>query len=116
MLDLNQIMTQVPINVYVVIGCCVVGWVMKKFLPTDNKIIPLVLTVLGTVLFVLIEGLGVQNAIAGAFTGAAATGLHQIFAQYIEGRELACTNGDGAKAQDFEADPQEDTVEGSEES
>lgn len=76
---------QIPINIYVVIGCCIVGWLMKKFLPTDNKIIPLTLTILGAIVFVLIEGLGVVNVIIGAFTGAASTGLHQIFAQYVEG-------------------------------
>ena len=110
-MDLITIISQVPINVYVVLGCCVVGWIMKKFLPTDNKIIPLVLTILGAILFVLIEGMNVQNVIIGAFTGAAATGLHQIFAQYIEGKSLATTNGDGSMAEDFEADP----VEGSNE-
>lgn len=110
-MDLITMISQVPINVYVVIGCCVVGWIMKKFLPTDNKIIPLVLTILGAILFVLIEGMGIQNVIIGAFTGAAATGLHQIFAQYIEGKSLATTNGDGSMAEDFEEDP----VEGSNE-
>ena len=71
-MDLITIISQVPINVYVVLGCCVVGWIMKKFLPTDNKIIPLVLTILGAILFVLIEGMNVQNVIIGAFTGAVA--------------------------------------------
>lgn len=106
-MDLITIISQVPINVYVVLGCCVVGWIMKKFLPTDNKIIPLVLTILGAILFVLIEGMNVQNVIIGAFTGAAATGLHQIFAQYVEGKNLATTNGDGSIAEDFEAGPVE---------
>ena len=106
-MDLITIISQVPINVYVVLGCCVVGWIMKKFLPTDNKIIPLVLTILGAILFVLIEGMNVQNVIIGAFTGAAATGLHQIFAVYLEGNNLATTNGDGSIAEDFEADPVE---------
>ena len=107
-MDLITIISQVPINAYVVLGCCVVGWIMKKFLPTDNKIIPLVLTILGAILFVLIEGMNVQNVIIGAFTGAAAPGLHQIF---VEGKNLATTNGDGSMAEDFEADP----VEGSNE-
>ena len=110
-MDLITIISQVPINVYVVLGCCVVGWIMKNFVTTDNKIIPLVLTILGAILFVLIEGMNVQNVIIGAFTGAAATGLHQIFAQYVEGKNLATTNGDGSMAEDSEADP----VEGSNE-
>lgn len=84
-MDLLTMIGQVPINIYVVIGCCVVGWLMKKFLPTDNKIIPLTLTIIGAIVFVLIEEFSVVNIIIGAFTGAASTGLHQIFAQYVEG-------------------------------
>lgn len=85
MIDLTQIITQVPINIYVVIGCCIVGWLMKKFLPTDNRIIPVTLTVIGAIVYVLLEGVSVANIIIGALTGAASTGLHQIFAQFVEG-------------------------------
>lgn len=85
MINLQEVIAQVPINVYVVLGCCIAGWLMKKFLPADNKIIPLTLTILGAIIFVMLEGTGIANIIIGAFTGAAATGLHQIFAQFIEG-------------------------------
>lgn len=84
-MDLLTIIGQIPINPYVVVGCLVVGWLMKKFLPTDNRYIPLTVTILGAIVFVLIEGMGVINLIIGAFLGAASTGLHQIFAQHIEG-------------------------------
>ena len=110
-MDLITIISQVPINVYVVLGCCVVGWIMKKFLPTDNKIIPLVMVILGAIVYVLLEGVSVENIIIGAFTGAASTGLHQVFKQYVEGKDLAVTNGDGSKAEDFEADPVEEGSE-----
>lgn len=100
-MDLLTMIGQVPINIYVVIGCCIVGWLMKKFLPTDNRFIPLVLTVLGAVLFVLIEGFSVINIIIGAFLGSASTGLHQIYKQYVEGKDLAATNGDGSRAEDI---------------
>lgn len=108
MINLNEIITQIPINIYVVIGCCVVGWLMKKFLPTDNKIIPLTLTILGAIIFVIIEGISAQNIIIGAFTGSAATGLHQIYAQFIEGKDLAMTSGDGSHAEDAETEVEED--------
>ena len=106
MFNLSEIIAQIPINVYVLVGCLVVGWLMKKFLPTDNKIIPLVMVILGTIVYVLLE-----NIIIGAFTGAASTGLHQVFKQYVEGKDLAITNGDGSKAEDFEADPVEEGSE-----
>lgn len=99
---------QIPINVYVVIGCCIVGWLMKKFLPTDNRFIPLVLTVLGAVLFVLIEEFSVVNIIIGAFLGSASTGLHQIYKQFVEGKSLAVTNGDGSMAVDVETEIEPD--------
>ena len=107
MFNLSEIIAQIPINVYVLVGCLVVGWLMKKFLPTDNKIIPLVMVTLGAIVYVLLEEVSVENIIIGAFTGAASTGLHQVFKQYVEGKDLAITNGDGSKAEDFEADPVE---------
>ena len=106
MFNLSEIIAQIPINVYVLVGCLVVGWLMKKFLPTDNKIIPLVMVILGAIVYVLLEGMSVENIIIGAFTG-----LHQVFKQYVEGKDLAVTNGDGSKAEDFEADPVEEGSE-----
>lgn len=110
-MDMTSIIGQLPINIYVVIGCCVVGWLMKKFLPTDNRVIPVVLVVLGAVIFVLLEGLTVQNIIVGAFTGAASTGLHQVFKQFVEGKNLASTNGDGSMAEDIETEIEPDEKE-----
>lgn len=107
MLNLNEIIAQIPINVYVLIGCLVVGWIMKKFLPTDNKIIPMVMVILGAIVFMLLEGFGVENIIIGAFTGAASTGMHQVFKQYIEGKDLAATNGDGSAAEEIESEVDE---------
>lgn len=114
MFNLSEIIAQIPINVYVLVGCLVVGWLMKKFLPTDNKIIPLVMVILGAIVYVLLEGVSVENIIIGAFTGAASTGLHQVFKQYVEGKDLAATNGDGSKAEDFEADPVEEGAKNNE--
>lgn len=107
MINLNEIITQIPINVYVLVGCLVVGWLMKKFLPTDNKIIPLVMVILGAIVFMLLEGFSIENIIVGAFTGAASTGLHQVFKQYIEGKDLAVTNGDGSAAEEYESEVDE---------
>lgn len=91
MINATEILSQLPINIYVVAACLVIGWLMKKFLPMDNKIIPLTLVVLGAVFYVLLEGMGVQNAIIGAFTGAASTGLHQIAKQLFEGTKTTDT-------------------------
>lgn len=82
-MDLAMILGEMPINPFVIVGCCVVGWLMKTFMPTDNRFIPLTLTILGAVLFPAIEGVSIVNVIVGAFHGSVSTGLHQIYKQHI---------------------------------
>lgn len=63
----------------------VVGYLMKKFLPTDNKWIPLVVTVLGAILGCIDAHAVTLVAIAsGMISGLASTGLHQIFKQILK--------------------------------
>lgn len=108
MIDFNNIITQIPINAYAVVGCLIVGYIMKKWLPTDNKIIPTVLPIVGAILAVVTEGLSVPFIIGGALSGSVAVGLNQVFKQYIEGKDLAMTNGDGTHAEDVETEIVED--------
>ena len=69
----------------VIAVCLVVGYLMKKFLPTDNKYIPLTVTVLGAVLGCINEQSITLVAIAsGMISGLASTGLHQIFKQILK--------------------------------
>lgn len=68
----------------VMVICLCVGCVMKKFLPTDNKWIPLTLMVLGGILACIYSReIGIDHVAAGMVTGLAAVGLHQVFAQLI---------------------------------
>ena len=83
-MSIESILTEVPINPIVIVGCLVVGWVLKHWLPTDNKYIPTAMVILGAVLCVILDGLSVTSIIAGALAGAISTGLHQVFAQYIK--------------------------------
>ncbi len=75
-------------NLYIplVIAVCLVsGYLMKKFLPTDNKWIPLVVTVLGAILGCIDAHAVTLVAIAsGMISGLASTGLHQIFKQILK--------------------------------
>ena len=67
--------------------CLVVGWVIKKWIPDlKNKYIPTVVTVLGGLLAVWFNDWVVTPDIilGGLVTGAASTGMHQIFTQFIE--------------------------------
>lgn len=69
----------------VIAVCLAVGYLMKKFLPTDNKYIPLTVTVLGAVLGCIDAHAITLVAIAsGMISGLASTGLHQIFKQILK--------------------------------
>ena len=68
----------------VMVICLCVGFIMKKFLPTDNKWIPLTLMILGGVIAcIYCKGISIDHIAAGMVTGLAAVGLHQVFAQLI---------------------------------
>lgn len=73
----------------VLVGCLVVGYIMKKFMPTDNKWIPLTVTILGAVLgCIASKGISLEAVVAGAVSGLASTGLHQVFKQFIDDGEI----------------------------
>ena len=70
----------------IVIACLVVGYVIKHTPQLDkvaNAYIPLIVTVLGAVLGVVIGGVGVESIIYGAVSGLASTGLHQAFTRVL---------------------------------
>lgn len=68
----------------VMVICLCVGFIMKKFLPTDNKFIPLTLAILGAVLGCIVaKDIAIDHIAAGMVTGLAAVGLHQVFAQLL---------------------------------
>ena len=71
----------------ILVACLVVGFVVKKWIKdVDDKWIPTIVTVLGAVLGAVLNGIGVEQIVAGAVTGLASTGLHQLFKQLIEGK------------------------------
>lgn len=72
----------------VMVFCLCVGYVVKNFMPTDNKWIPLVMLILGGVLGCVFNGsVTLEHLTAGMVTGLASTGLHQVFKQLIDNRE-----------------------------
>lgn len=73
----------------VLVACLVVGYIMKKFMPTDNKWIPLTVTILGAILgCIASKGISLEAIVAGAVSGLASTGLHQLFSQFIDNGEI----------------------------
>lgn len=73
----------------VMLACLVVGYVLKTWMPTDNKWIPTTLTIVGAVLgCVAMKDITLTAIVEGAISGLASTGLHQAFKQIIEGSEV----------------------------
>ena len=79
---LNEYMMPVVLGI-----CLVIGWIVKKWITDiDNKYIPTIVTVLGAVLAAWFNSWVVTPEIilSGLITGAASTGMHQLFTQFIE--------------------------------
>lgn len=73
----------------VMMACLVLGYVLKTWLPTDNKWIPTILTIVGAVLgCIAMHDITLAAIVEGAVSGLASTGLHQAFKQIIEGSEV----------------------------
>lgn len=69
----------------VLVAALIVGYLMKNFMPTDNRWIPLVLAILGAVLGCIANhSIDLMSVVAGAMSGLAAVGLHQAFKQFID--------------------------------
>lgn len=66
----------------ITIGCMCVGFVMKKWLPTDDKWIPTVLLILGAISGAILFGFDYEGIVKGMLSGLASVGLHQVFYQF----------------------------------
>lgn len=74
-----------------------VGFVMKKWIPTDDKWIPTVLLILGGISGVILFGFEYEGVVKGMLSGLASVGLHQVFHQFVKNRSL-----DGEDMDDFD--------------
>lgn len=59
-----------------------IGFVMKKWLPTDDRLIPTVLGVFGIASGFIVCGFTYQGFVCGLFSALASVGVHQAFHQY----------------------------------
>lgn len=70
----------------VLAACLCVGYVIKKWLPTDDKWIPTIMLILGAILgCVAMREVSLESIVSGGVSGLASTGMHQLFKQLIEG-------------------------------
>lgn len=65
-------------------ACLCIGFVMKKWMPTDDKWIPTVLLIVGAVSGLILFGVDYEGIVKGMVSGLAAVGLHQTFKQHIK--------------------------------
>lgn len=65
-------------------ACLCIGYVMKKWLPTDDKWIPTVLLVIGAISGFIMFGADFEGIVKGMVSGLAAVGLHQAFKQHLK--------------------------------
>ena len=70
----------------IMIGCMCIGFVMKKWLPTDDKWIPTVLLVIGALSGLILFGADYEGIVKGMLSGLASVGLHQVFYQFIKNK------------------------------
>lgn len=73
----------------VMVACLLAGFLIKHYAAKlSNQIIPLVVTLLGSVLTCVVNGgPTVENIVYGGVCGLASTGLHQLFKNFISGNK-----------------------------
>ena len=65
-------------------ACLCIGFVMKKWLPTDDKWIPTVLCIIGALSGLVLFGVDYEGIVKGMVSGLAAVGFHQLFKQHMK--------------------------------
>ena len=89
-----------------------IGYVMKKWLPTDDKWIPTVLLFLGALSGLILFGVDYEGVVKGMVSGLAAVGLHQAFKQHLKLPGLQTNFNDDERLIEVESDEtEEDTAE-----
>ena len=68
----------------ITVGCLCIGFVLKKWMPTDDKYIPTILLVLGAISGAILFGLDYTGIVKGMLSGLASVGLHQAVHQFIK--------------------------------
>lgn len=68
----------------IAVGCLCIGFVLKKWMPADDKWIPTILLFLGALSGAILFGLSYEGVVKGMLSGLASVGLHQAFYQFIK--------------------------------
>lgn len=95
----------------VVVMCLCIGYIMRNWMPTDNKWIPTVLFVVGIVCGIVVDGLKFSAVVSGAVSGLAAVGLNQAFKQALGLNVRPDIELTDEEVQEHELDEEEDEEE-----
>ena len=82
----------------IMVGCLCIGFVLKRWLPSDDKWIPTILLILGAVSGAILFGFDYEGIVKGMLSGLASVGLHQAFYQHIKNECLEMTEEEGLLA------------------
>ena len=72
------------ISPIILLGALCIGYVLKNWMPTDNRYIPLILMIFGGISGVILLGFSYESVVKGMISGLAAVGLNQVFKQYMK--------------------------------
>lgn len=94
-------------------ACLCIGFVLKKWMPADDKWIPTILFFVGAISGLILFGTDYEGVVKGVVSGLAAVGLHQAFKQHMGIEPKQDTFNDDAEmlddAEDYEVEEDEDT-------
>ena len=99
----------------IVAFCLCVGFVMKRWLPMDNKWIPTALFIIGIICGIATTGMTFDGVVFGAVSGLASVGLNQSFQQALGLNVRPNIETTEEEVQDYELAEEEDEVEDEEE-
>lgn len=102
----------------ITIGALCIGFVMKKWMPTDDKWIPTILLLLGALSGLILFGPSYEGVVKGMVSGLAAVGLHQVFKQQLkldESKQIQTRFNDEDFSEMVEGETNEETDETAEE-
>lgn len=68
----------------ITVGCLCIGFVLKKWMPADDKWIPTILLVLGAISGAILFGFDYEGIVKGMLSALASVGLHQAFHQFLK--------------------------------
>ena len=100
----------------ITLGCLCIGFVLKKWMPADDKWIPTVLLVLGAISGAILFGFDYEGIVKGMLSGLASVGLHQAFHQFLKEETLDEMTDEDALLAIEESEYLQDALAGYEES